>query len=98
MRLDRICEAIGDERDKINRAHREEKGYVQGALQVMQQSGISVYRHAGVELARIPGAEKLRVRLTKETGDADAQDLEPADGGEADGGGDHPVDGMQTEA
>lgn len=81
VRLDRICEAIGEEREAINRARRDEQGYTQGALQVMQQAGISVYRHAGVELSRIPGAEKLRVRMTKEQGDADESDLEPPEPG-----------------
>ena len=79
VRLDRICEAIGDERDTINKAKREEQGLTQGALQTMQKATITVYRHAGIELARIPGAEKLRVRRTKEQGDADESDLESAD-------------------
>jgi hypothetical protein len=81
-RLDNICEAIGDARDQINAAKQEEQGSIQAALQVMQRDGVQVYRHARVELARIPGAEKLRVRMTKEEGDAGAADLEPAGEGE----------------
>jgi hypothetical protein len=46
----------------------------------MQRVDVVVYKHAGVELARVPGAEKLRVRLVRGEGDADAGDLEP--GGE----------------
>ncbi len=77
--LDNICEGIGDERGRMNAAKTEEKGLIQAALQRMQKRGLSVFRHAGVELARVPGAEKLRVRLTKEAGDAGEEDLEPAE-------------------
>jgi hypothetical protein len=83
-KLDRICEGIGDERDTINKARQEESGMIQGALQEMQRKGITVYRHARIELSRVPGAEKLRVRVTKEEGDADASDLEAAPAEELD--------------
>lgn len=87
--MDSICEAIGQERETVNAAKREEAGLIQGALQRMQQKGLQVYRHAHVELSRVPGAEKLRVRLTKEEGDAGVEDLEPPDGETgADQGGD----------
>ncbi len=80
-KLDAICEGISDERQAMNAAKVEEKGLIAAALQAMTREGVTVYRHGGVELARVPGAEKLRVRLTKEQGDADEGDLEP---GEAD--------------
>lgn len=80
-KLDNVCEAIGEERRQMNAAKQEEQGLIQSALQVMQRDGVTVYRHSGVELARVPGAEKLRVRLTKEQGDADAGDLEAPDAG-----------------
>ncbi len=78
-KLDNVCEGIGDERQRMNEAKSEEQGLIQAALQEMQRTGIQVYKHGGVELARVPGAEKLRVRLTKDQGDAGAEDLEPAD-------------------
>jgi hypothetical protein len=84
-RLDNICEAIGDERDRKNKAQTEENSLIGTALQEMQRAKIQVYKHAGVELARVPGAEKLRVRLTKDHGDADASDLEPGEEGIDDG-------------
>jgi len=37
----------------------------------MQRANVTVYKHAGIEMARIPGSEKLRVRQTKDQGDAD---------------------------
>jgi hypothetical protein len=78
--LDRLCEQIGECRDQMNQAKRDEASLDASALQRMSRSsekfptGRTVYRHAGVELARIPGADKLRVRVTKETGDADDED------------------------
>lgn len=63
----------------MNTAKTEETGLVASALQTMVKKGVSVYKHGGVELARVPGAERLRVRLVKEQGDADADDLDPPD-------------------
>lgn len=74
-KLDNLCEDIGEAREKMNGAKVDEQAAIQAALQVMQKEDRSVFRHAGVELARVPGAEKLRVRLTKEQGDADERDL-----------------------
>lgn len=78
-RLDNLCESIGDERASMNKAKQEETGLIQAALQEMQRKGITVYRHAKIELARVPGAEKLRVRVTKEEGDAGSSDLDTGD-------------------
>ena len=75
--LDNLCESIAEHRSAKNNAATGEVSDIQAALQRMQAKGWTVYKHGGVELARVPGAEKLRVRLTKETGDADAGDLVP---------------------
>jgi len=77
--LDRLCESIGEHRDTMNAAKADERADISAALQVMQKRNITVYRHARVELARVPGAEKLRVRMTKEEGDAGETDLESAE-------------------
>ena len=74
-RLDNLCESIGEHRGLMNKARVEEQGDIAAALQHMVKKNVSVYKHGGIELARVPGAEKLRVRLTKETGDADEGDL-----------------------
>lgn len=96
-RLDSICESIADERDKVNEAKKEEGGLISSALQEMQAKGIQVYKHGGVELARVPGAEKLRVRRVKDEGDAGAEDLEPGDqGGGGDSAGDADGNGDET--
>ena len=78
--LDSLCEQILDCRTDSNRAALEEMTLKTKALQVMTREMGTVYRHAGGELVRVPGGgEKLRVRLTKETGDADQTDLEPGE-------------------
>src|SRR5436189_3361799 len=82
-KLDNICEGIGQERETMNAARTEEQSLIQSALRVMQQTDITTYRHARIELSRVPGAEKLRVRMTKEEGDASDGDLETAEGAEA---------------
>lgn len=85
-KLDNICEGIADDRATMNAAQTSERGLIQTALQIMQAKGVSVYRHARVGLALIPGAAKIRVRLTKEEGDAEVrqqsraiEDESPAD-------------------
>jgi hypothetical protein len=70
-RLDHLCEDIGDNRDAMNAARASEQEAVAGALAVMHRDKISVYKHGGIELARVPGSEKLRVRLVKDQGNAD---------------------------
>lgn len=69
-KLDTVCEGIGDERRTKNAANLEEKSLVANALKIMQSRKIQVYKHAGVELAMMPGTATLRVRLTKQDGDA----------------------------
>ena len=75
-KLDNLCEGIAEVRARMNAARQEESGLVVSALQQMVAKKVTVYKHNGVELARVPGAEKLRVRLVKEHGDADDADLE----------------------
>jgi hypothetical protein len=84
-KLDNLCESIAEVRGTMNEAKQEEVGFVRAALQAMVAKGVTVYKHGGVELARVPGAEKLRVRLVKEQGDADAEDLEEANEPDDDG-------------
>ena len=81
-RLDNLCEAIAEVRTTMNNAKQEEIGLIQAALQTMVKREVSVYKHGGVELARVPGAERLRVRLVKEQGDAGEEDLETPPEGE----------------
>jgi len=70
QRLDNYCEAISEDRKKIADLRADEQGSIQGALKEMKAKRLGSYTHAGVELAFVPGADKLRVRLTKEQSDA----------------------------
>lgn len=84
-KLDNLCESIAEHRERMNAARTEEQSDISAALQEMQKKGIHTFKHNGVELARVPGAEKLRVRLTKDHGDASDDDLEDGDADEFDG-------------
>jgi hypothetical protein len=72
-RLNNLCEAIGQERDTMNTARKEEQGLIAAALTEMHDKGLTVYKFAGVELTRVPGSEKLRVRVVKDTGNAEVE-------------------------
>lgn len=82
QRLDNLCEAIAEDRGRLASAKADEVGSIQAALREMKQKGIGAYKHGGVELAFVPGADKLRVRLTKDAEDS-SQAFEPSgDGGD----------------
>lgn len=88
-RLDNLCEAIAEDRRTTSAARADEQGSIQSALREMKQKNIGAYKHAGVELSFVPGADKLRVRLTKDAEDSSAS-FETSDaGGEAEGGADN---------
>jgi hypothetical protein len=72
-RLDAYCEAIGEDRQTLASAKADEQGSIQGALKEMKGKQLSTYKHAGVELAFVPGADKLRVRLTKAQSDGSSE-------------------------
>lgn len=92
-KLDNLCEALAEVRGTINNAKQEEAGLMASTLQRMVARDVTVYKHGGVELARVPGAEKVRVRLSKDDGDAGAEDLEVA--GENDQVGDERRDAVE---
>jgi len=86
--LDRLCESIGDTRDQMNRLRQDEAADTSNALRRMQDKGTSHYIHAGVELTRVPGSDKLRVRRTSAD---DAQEANTVEG-EAGAGDDGQID------
>lgn len=73
-KLDNLCESIGESRSQMNKLRQEEAQDLRAALKLMRKHERTSYRHAGVEMARVPGEEKLRVRW-KEGATAEA----PAD-------------------
>lgn len=84
VKLDNLCEAIAETRTNINDLKQTEAGNEQAALKVMQQYQVSSYKHGGVQLVRVPGDEKLSVRLSKDTSnDAGDGGEDAADGEDA---------------
>jgi hypothetical protein len=64
-KLDDLCMSIGDAREQKNQATMDEEAGKQAALEYMATAGVSVYKHGGIELVRVPGHDALRVRLAK---------------------------------
>src|SRR5262245_56596823 len=62
-RLDLLCEELGDIRDKKNKLARDEKEAISSSLAEMQRVGTHSYKHDGIVMSRLPGAEKLTVRV-----------------------------------
>lgn len=87
VELDNLCEAIGEAREQMNAARTEEGEYIESALKTMRATKIHTYKHAGVELARVPGGdEKLRVRLVPaDKGDAEVSEATEVEAAEAEG-------------
>lgn len=73
QRLNTLCASISDLRADMNQLRQEEGVDCQNALTYMHDRGITTYQHAGVELVRVPGAEKLRVRTSKEKATAETE-------------------------
>jgi hypothetical protein len=73
--LDGICESIASIRARKNKAIRDEKEELADALPAMRAHRVVQYRHAGIELVRKVGAEKLSVREVEDASDASAAEV-----------------------
>lgn len=77
-KLVNLCESLSETRAELARLHADEAGDMQAALTEMHNKGLTSYHHAGVELSRVPGVEKLRVRVvSKDKASAEAETDEP---------------------
>ena len=74
VKLDRLCEGISECRAEMNEQRTLEGEKCRSALVYMHDNTITTYRYAGVELVRVPGEEKLRVRTTKEAATLETED------------------------
>lgn len=79
-KLDRLCEGISECREEMNEQRGIEAEKCRGALVYMHDNSITTYRYAGVELVRVPGEEKLRVRTSKEKATLETDDEETGSG------------------
>lgn len=66
-------------RVELNKLREDEVGDERIALDLMRTHDLRSYRHAGVELVRAPGEEKLRVRTSRESATAESEDLTVGD-------------------
>lgn len=72
--LDDELAAIADIREQKNELRTQETEHMRTTLKLMREHGKTSWRHAGVEAARVPGEEKLRVRTSKEKATAEVED------------------------
>jgi len=79
--LDDVAATIGDLRDQMNALRTDEAEQLKVALELMREHKRTTWNHAGVELVRVPGVEKLRVRTSKDkaTAEVDEEDEERVD-------------------
>lgn len=74
--LDDVATSIAETREQMNTLRGEESDHLRNALKLMRKHQRTTWRAAGVELARVPGEEKLRVRTTKQAATAEVEDEE----------------------
>ncbi len=72
--LDDVCASIAEVRESMNGLRADEAEHLRSALKLMREHRKTTWRAAGVELARVPSEEKLRVRSTKEKATAEVDD------------------------
>ena len=99
--LDNMFEVRAVKTGIMNESRRDIKALDGGILQRMQDlekagKTIYVYKHSGLEGARVPGSERLRMRLVKDQGNAEVAGEAGADN--ADEGVDEPIFGEDVAA
>jgi hypothetical protein len=74
--LDKLCEQIADTRAAMNRLRGDEADLERHAHKAMQDHRKMTWSSAGVELARVPGDEKLTVRTSRVSSTTEAPEAE----------------------
>lgn len=82
--LDRVCSTLADIRHDLNELRGTEKEEIVTALREMRKANRQAYKSHGIELVRVAGDEKVRVRLVKGEGAADVEDEPDTDTGDGD--------------
>lgn len=78
-RLDDVCHDLSEIRAAMAQCRQDEGDSERIALELMHRHQVRSYHASGVELAIVPGEEKLRVRTQKGT-TANAAPVETGDG------------------
>lgn len=76
--LDNSCRRLADIRHQMGDLRADEAAEMQTSLNAMRKHNRTSYRQHGVELVRVPGEEKLRVRTSKAEATAETEP-EPED-------------------
>lgn len=77
--LDDCAAALGEIRDEMAELRAQEKDQMSTALKIMRERDRTTWRHAGIEMSRVAGEEKLRVRKSKEQATASVESDLPSD-------------------
>ena len=89
-RLDDLCEEIGDARERLAEAKKDEQDGIDAAMERMKERKCHRYEFAKVQLTFKPGRDHLAVKVLKEStkpgGDIPTDAQEPAPGRHADAG------------
>lgn len=72
-KLDRLCESIGDSRERKNKAVEDEASDSAAALSEMIRRDLHSYVHMGVRLTAKKGVDKLGIQLVKDKTEHGAQ-------------------------
>lgn len=83
QRLVHLCENLADIRAEQAKLNTQEAQDLQSALTELRAKGLSGYHHAGIELARVAGTEKIRCRVVSKDKASAAVDEDDAAGDEA---------------
>jgi hypothetical protein len=74
--LDDCAASIAEIREQMNELRGQEGDHLKNALKLMRKHDRMSWRAAGVELVRVAGEEKLRVRTSKEKATAEVEEEE----------------------
>jgi hypothetical protein len=77
--LDKVAAAISEVREQMNELRGTEKELLGEALTLMRKHEKTSWNHAGVEMARIPGQEHLRVRTSNKKATAEVEEPEDSE-------------------
>lgn len=73
--LSRLASSVADERHTQAESKQNEAGLLQAVQRRMKALNRSTFKAHGVEFVRVPGDEKLRVRVSKDGGEEQGGDL-----------------------
>jgi hypothetical protein len=80
--LSRLASSVADERHTQAESKQNEAGLLQAVQRRMKTLGRTTFKAHGVEFVRVPGDEKLRVRVSRNGGEEQGADLADEESGD----------------